>query len=147
MKTTQIIIGIIAVLSLFLVSCNSTKYDEFAQCLTDNKVVMYGAYWCGHCAEQKRMFSDSFEKVTYVECSLPDNAGQTQVCQMKNITGYPTWEFADGSRVSGKQEFETLSAKSGCLLPDGTLGTDQRPTVSQLPQEPIPMPDIAAQTE
>ena len=127
MKKIYLFITILAILSLFLVSCNSTKYDAFAQCLTDKGVVMYGAYWCQHCAEQKRIFGSSFDKITYVECSLPNNAGQTQICMQKNITGYPTWEFADGTRFEGAQTFSTLSWKSGCLLPDGTTGTDERP--------------------
>ncbi len=118
MKTTYLLLGILSILALLVVGCSSTKYDSFAQCLTDKDVVMYGAYWCGHCAEQKRMFSSSFEKVTYIECSLPDNAGQTQICIQKQIESYPTWEFADGTRVTGAQTFETLSQKSGCPLPE-----------------------------
>lgn len=110
-------IGLI-VLCLFLVNCSSGsgKYNDFAQCLTESGAKMYGAYWCSHCKDQKAMFEDSWEYVNYVECSLPGGNGQTEVCQQEGITGYPTWEFADGSRVSGAIPFEKLSYFTGCEL-------------------------------
>lgn len=100
---------------LLLVACTG-KYDTFAQCLTDKGTTFYGAYWCPHCANQKDLFGPSIKFVNYVECSLPNKAGQTQVCISANITGYPTWEFADGSRMSGEVQLQTLSEKTGCAL-------------------------------
>ncbi len=94
------------------------QYDNFAQCLTDEDVKMYGAYWCPHCNNQKRTFGDSWKYINYIECSLPDRGGQTQECAQEGITGYPTWEFSDGSRISGEVPFETLAARSGCELTD-----------------------------
>jgi len=101
---------------LFLAACGSGKYDSFAQCLTDKGATFYGAYWCPHCANQKNLFGSSMKNVNYVECSLPNKAGQTEICIQKNITGYPTWEFADGNRTYGEQSFEKLSQKTGCAL-------------------------------
>jgi len=92
------------------------KYDDFAQCLTDNGVKMYGAYWCPHCLDQKKEFGNSWQYVDYIECSLPNNGGQTQVCDDAGIEGYPTWELGDGTQLSGVQTFETLAEKSGCVL-------------------------------
>jgi hypothetical protein len=92
------------------------EYDEFAQCLTDKGAMMYGAYWCGHCNDQKEMFGNSWKHIDYVECSLPNNGGQTKECSDAGIRGYPTWEFSDGSRESGKLSFELLSLKTGCSL-------------------------------
>ena len=99
------------------VVADSGIYDEFAQCLTDKDVKMYGAYWCPHCQEQKKLFGGSWDKVDYVECSLPNRAGQTQICIREKINSYPTWEFSDGSRVSGKLSMQDLSLKTGCALP------------------------------
>ena len=93
-------------------------YDQFAQCLSEKGVIMYGAWWCPHCENQKQMFGSSFEFVNYIECSLPNRAGQTEECAEAGIEGYPTWEFADGERLSGEQSFETLAKKSGCALPE-----------------------------
>lgn len=89
----------------------------FAQCLKDNGAVFYGAFWCPHCQAQKALFGNSAKLLPYVECSNPDGQTQTKVCNDRNITGYPTWEFADGSRVSGEQTFATLAEKTGCPVP------------------------------
>lgn len=101
---------------LLLFAC-SNKLEPFAQCLTDKGAVFYGAFWCPHCANQKELFGSSIKNVTYVECSLPDRSGQTQACKDANITGYPLWAFADGSRLSGEVSLATLAQKTGCTLP------------------------------
>lgn len=101
------------------------KYNEFAQCLKDSGATFYGAFWCPHCSEQKKMFGSAVDLIPYVECSNPNGQGQTQFCAEKNIEGYPTWEFADGSRVGNKLSFIELSEKTGCQLPDSD------PVVSQ----------------
>ena len=75
---------------------------------------MYGAYWCPHCINQKKSFGDSWKYVNYIECSLPGGQGQTEICQQAGITGYPTWEFQDGSRLSGEVPFPVLMQRSGC---------------------------------
>tara|TARA_Y100000310_G_C20547598_1_gene746368 strand:- start:9 stop:497 length:489 start_codon:yes stop_codon:yes gene_type:complete len=94
------------------------KYDDFAQCLTDEGVKMYGAYWCSHCESQKKDFGDSFHLVDYVECSLPNNAGQTAKCKDAGIESYPTWQFGDGVYAAGVIEFERLAERTGCVLPE-----------------------------
>ena len=101
---------------LLLAGCAQKNYDAFAKCLTENDAKMYGAYWCPHCNDQKKMFGDSFSKVKYIECSLPGGQGQVKECQDAAINGYPTWEFGDGSRLEGEVPLETLAAKSGCSL-------------------------------
>ena len=127
MKTsTTIILSLILIIIIGVVGFRLTgnavaepgKYDAFAQCLSDNDVKMYGAYWCPNCEQQKLMFDDSWKKVDYIECSLPQRRGQTQVCIRENIQYYPTWEFTDGSRVSGTLSLQELSARTGCALPN-----------------------------
>ena len=83
--------------------------EKLAQCLKDKNVVMYGAAWCGHCQNQKKLFGESFSLVPYVEC--PDNIQQ---CLDLRIDGYPTWIWPDGTRLEGEQSLETLAEKSGC---------------------------------
>ena len=95
------------------------NYDQLAQCLTEKGATMYGAYWCAHCQNQKRMLGKSFAKSNYIECSLPDGKTQTQECQEAKIKGYPTWEFSDGSRLEGEVSLEALAQKSGCELKGG----------------------------
>ena len=88
------------------------KYDNFAQCLTDKGVTMYGADWCPHCQNEKKAFGDSFRLITYVEC--PDNPQQ---CTDANVENYPTWILSDARRLVGEQGLEKLSEESGCILP------------------------------
>lgn len=92
-------------------------YDAFSQCLKDKGAVFYGAFWCPHCQNQKAMFGKSVKLLPYVECSTPDGRGQVPLCQEKEIKGYPTWEFADGSRETGEVSLTELAEKTGCLLP------------------------------
>ena len=94
----------------------TTVYDSFAQCLTDAGAKFYGAYWCPHCQAQKKMFNNS-TKLPYIECSTPNGQGQLPKCIDAKITGYPTWEFADGTRLDGERTLEELGAKTNCALP------------------------------
>src|SRR3989338_3322463 len=99
----KVLIMILLISILVITGCSSAKKDAFAQCLTENNVTMYGAFWCPHCANQKAQFGSSFKYATYVECSLPDRSGQTEICRKAVIESYPTWEFNDGSRLLGEQ--------------------------------------------
>ena len=92
-------------------------YNEFAQCLKDKGVTFFGAFWCPHCQAQKKMFGSSAKLLPYVECSTLDGKNQLAECRDKNIEGYPTWEFKDGSRLSGEVALQTLAEKTGCILP------------------------------
>lgn len=91
--------------------------DGFAQCLTDKGAKMYGAWWCPHCADQKEMFGYAFQYVKYTECSPEGQRTMNETCTKAGIKGYPTWQFADGSRVEGPQLLSALSEKTGCKLP------------------------------
>lgn len=97
---------------------NAGEYDAFAQCLTDNGVMMYGAWWCPHCTNQKKLFGSSFKNIKYIECAQPGNSNaQTQECTDAKITGYPTWVFADGQRIEGEASFAALRDRTACALP------------------------------
>lgn len=87
------------------------KYDEFAQCLTEKNVKMYGAYWCQYCAQQKAMFGKSFRYATYIECTEEE-----QLCNSKNIRTYPTWEINGSRQLVGLQQLSSLATLSGCSL-------------------------------
>lgn len=93
------------------------KYDEFATCVKDSGAKFYGAFWCPHCAAQKKAFEGSQKKLPYIECSTPDAKGQVQACNDAGIQSYPTWEFADGRRIEGEMSLEDIAAKTMCTLP------------------------------
>ena len=100
------------------------QFDQLAQCLTDKGVKFYGASWCPHCAEQKRMFGNSMKYVDYVECALPGNQrGQTKACDDAKIESYPTWVFPDGTRLTGEQLPKSLGEKAGCSVDASATST------------------------
>ena len=116
--TVAIAVVVGAILFFSLNNGQPGKLDSFAQCLNDKGAVFYGAYWCPHCQTQKKMFGKSEKYLNYVECATPAGDKRTQECVDKKIEGYPTWEFADGSRESGELALSRLAKKTGCELPE-----------------------------
>lgn len=115
MKKSSLFILTLLTITFFLVSCSPDPQKEaLAQCLSENGVKMYGAYWCGHCKDQKDLFGKSFDKIVYIECSLPNNAGQTEICKKAEIESYPTWEFTDDEKISSIFSLQELAQKAGC---------------------------------
>lgn len=117
------IIGVIAIGGLIAwgvyESKKPGKYDVLAQCITDSGAKFYGAFWCPHCANQKKMFGTSQKLLPYIECSTPDGKGKLPVCVDAGIEGFPTWVFPDATRLSGEVDLATLSEKTMCPLPVG----------------------------
>lgn len=85
--------------------------DSFAQCLAEKEAVMYGADWCPHCQNEKRVFGGAFQFIPYVEC--PDDP---QKCLAAGIEAYPTWIFPDGKKLVGEQGIDKLARESGCVI-------------------------------
>jgi thioredoxin-related protein len=116
------LISILLIVSIFIVACSSTSYeksevDAFAKCLSESDTVMYGAFWCPHCAKTKKKFGSSFQYVNYVECDPRGDNEQSELCIEKGIEKYDTWEFSDGTRVVGEPSFELLAEGIGCTAP------------------------------
>jgi hypothetical protein len=91
--------------------------DGFAKCLTSRNAKMYGLYWCPHCEEQKEMFGYAVQYVNYVECGVKGVRAETEECKQAGVKNFPTWQFADGSRLEGAQPLAVLGQKTGCSLP------------------------------
>ncbi len=98
-------------------SASTDKFSaDFAKCLSQKGVRMYGTFWCPHCNAQKEAFGKNWGYVDYVECSAPDGRSQLQVCADAGIEGYPTWVFPDGNKLAGEVTAQQLSMASGCAL-------------------------------
>jgi len=117
---TLVILAIAIVLGIYMyvesIPPAPGTYDAFAKCIAQTGTKFYGAFWCPHCRNQKNEFGTAAQYLPYVECSLPDQSGQTPICIDKNIQTYPTWVFPDGSRLSGETPLATLAQKTGCAL-------------------------------
>lgn len=90
---------------------NLVGTDAFTQCLTDRGLKMYGIPPCPSCAEQKRLFGNSFQYIYYVDCEKDQT-----LCEQKQIRGYPTWEFGDGRMVSGIIPLSYFAEQTGCKI-------------------------------
>lgn len=89
--------------------------EKFAKCLSESNVKMYGSCECYHCENQKRMFGDNFKYIDYVECKEGCSGANVNLCNDKNIPGYPTWEL-NGNLYPGEINLDKLSELSGCEI-------------------------------
>jgi hypothetical protein len=123
MKKTAIIYIVIIIVAIAGIYWAATrpvgpgKLDEFASCIDKSGAKFFGAFWCPHCQATKKLFGSSVKLLPYIECSTPDGKSQLPQCNDAKIESYPTWEFADGSRLTGELSLETISNKTGCALP------------------------------
>lgn len=110
-------IAVVVISVIILSSSGSSKYEDFAQCITDSGTKMYGAYWCPHCQAQKKIFGSSWDNINYIECATPGSNQQTTACNVAGIKSYPTWIFGDGRPLSGELSLQQLATFTGCQLP------------------------------
>lgn len=57
--------------------------------------VMYGAYWCPACKEQKARFGAAADEVPYVECDARGFKPRPDLCARVNVQAYPTWVIGE----------------------------------------------------
>ncbi|MEM8734721.1 MAG: peptidylprolyl isomerase, partial [Planctomycetota bacterium] len=88
----------------------------FARALADSGTQFFGAGWCPFCTDQKELFEDGGKFLPFIEVTNPDRT-PNQIAIDEGITEYPTWEFPDGSRLTGLQTLDTLSQRSGVAIP------------------------------
>ncbi|MEK7611145.1 MAG: thioredoxin domain-containing protein [Patescibacteria group bacterium] len=99
------------------VKLSESQLTTFAEYLTEKGVVMYGAYWCSHCQNQKQMFGSAFQYITYVECTK-----ETEKCVAAGVKGYPTWIFpkadkAGVDKLEGEITLDKLAQTAGYQFP------------------------------
>jgi uncharacterized membrane protein/glutaredoxin len=84
-----------------------------AKHLKSSGAIMYGAWFCDHCHEQKQLFGREAAKneLPYVECNEQGKNAQIAVCSKEGITGYPTWGI-NGKKYTGVQTPEKLAELS-----------------------------------
>jgi uncharacterized membrane protein len=97
-------------------SGSDPKLAALADHLTAMNAKFYGASWCPHCKDQKRLFGAAADHLPYVECS-PDGQRRPEapVCHQMQIVVYPTW-IINGRRYEGVFGPEELARLSGFAL-------------------------------
>lgn len=108
-STVVLIIG-----GMIWYSVQPGQYDTFASCIKNSGTQFFGASWCPHCQEQKALFGKSAKHLPYIECSTPDQRGQTQACKDVGIESYPTWISKSGEKRTGLLPLSELSSFTGC---------------------------------
>ncbi|MCU0529070.1 MAG: vitamin K epoxide reductase family protein [Cyanobium sp. Prado107] len=92
---------------------SSPEAVALAEHLTAEGAVMYSAYWCPHCQDQKRLFGkQATERLTVIECAADGRNSQRELCESKSIEGFPTWEI-NGKLEPGVKPLERLAELSG----------------------------------
>jgi len=92
-----------------VIAISSPEKIKLAEHLTKQGAVMYNAYWCPHCHDQKEMFGkEASEKLNLVECAKDGFNNKRELCEAKGITGFPSWEI-NGLIDSGVKSLEELA--------------------------------------
>jgi hypothetical protein len=114
-KISLIILSFTAI--LFLSACGEQQdgqYAEVAQCLAEKEVKFYGAYWCNHCTNQKKMFGNDFKYITSFECDPRGQNANPEACREAGVEAYPTWTFPGQENEVGVRSIEFLAQKANC---------------------------------
>lgn len=82
-----------------------------ARHLRETGAVMYGAYWCPHCQEQKALFGDAARELPYVECDPNGVNARPDLCERAGVKAFPTW-VVGGQRFEGVQSIGALADAS-----------------------------------
>jgi len=94
-------------------SASTPKAIALAEHLTAAGAVVYTAYWCPHCHEQKELFGkEATAKLKVVECAPDGRNSQKDLCDSKKLEGFPTWEI-DGKLDSGVKPLAKLAQMTG----------------------------------
>jgi uncharacterized membrane protein len=111
---------------------SSDAETQLAEHLRAINAKMYGAYWCPHCCEQKRLFgATAMKELKYVECGEGGQNAQVDVCtEMAPVIekatgekfGFPTWEIR-GQFYSGRKPLTELARLSDYKGPQNFQNT------------------------
>ena len=95
-----------------ITAISSDQKIKFAKYLSQEKIVMYSAYWCPHCHDQKQLFGKrAVEELKVVECAKDGKNNQYELCQEKGIEGFPSWEI-NNKIYSGTRSLTELAEMS-----------------------------------
>ncbi len=84
-----------------------------AKHLSSKNIILYNAWWCPHCHDQKELFGkEAASNLLLVECAPDGQNSKTELCKTKEITGFPSWEI-NGKIESGVKSLNELAEISG----------------------------------
>ena len=96
-----------------VMAVSSPAAVDLADHLSAGGAVMYSAYWCPHCHDQKELFGkQASDQLQVVECAPDGRDNQADLCKRKGLTGFPSWEIK-GQIDSGVKPLSELADLSG----------------------------------
>lgn len=123
----KIILSVIALSAIIISWCNQstntwtntstwsaviwweTVNMKLATCLKNKWATFYWTTRCSHCNRQKELFAEGTWNLPFVDCDK-----ESTKCETAGIKWYPTWVFADGSKLEWTQELSILVEKTWC---------------------------------
>lgn len=88
----------------------SVEYlEKLAKFMTNEGMVLYGAYWCPHCKDQKELFGEAVKYLDYVECDAKGENANPDECLAQGIESYPTWVYKGKKIESGGKTIKELA--------------------------------------
>lgn len=121
-----------------VMSTSSKRALEIGKVLADRKAIMFGAYWCPYCdQERQELGRDVFSKasnggrpmVRYVECDPRGANAETNLCRQAGVQSYPTWALAASSPDAGAS-FQLYRGKKGLFGLEQMVGLPSPPDPS-----------------
>lgn len=82
-----------------------------ARHLAETKAVMYGAFWCAACQEQKARFGSAAKDLPYVECDAKGVNARPDLCRQVGVKAFPTWVI-NGEKREGVLTLNQLAELS-----------------------------------
>jgi glutaredoxin len=74
--------------------------------------MLFTAYWCPHCHEQKELFGrEASQRLKVIECAPDGQNSQVALCASKKIESFPTWEIKS-KLISGVKPLNKLASLS-----------------------------------
>ena len=77
--------------------------------MSENKVTMYGAEWCGDCRRSKRFLDQNNVNYTYVDVEH-DEKGKDKAIQISGKQSIPVITFPDDSYLVEPSDIDALTA-------------------------------------
>lgn len=128
-------------------SADTAYIEKLAKFLTEKGAVMYGAYWCPHCKDQKKLFGDAVKYVNYVECDANGENANPDECKAKDIESYPTWIY-QGKKMTGTKSLSDLAEMVGFTESEAAESQSidtSNPESSITPEPSVTAPSTPAQ--
>ena len=95
-----------------IVPATTSEAPNVLEFLSEENIVMYSAYWCPHCHDQKQLFGkEAVKELKVVECAKDGKDNEYELCQTKGISGFPSWEI-NGEIISGTRDLNELVTKT-----------------------------------